>query len=49
MTLELKICQKNILSFLKTLTYPFTGIIEAERELIKFIDNLAIVKNVEMT
>lgn len=29
-------------------SYPFPGIIEAERELIKFIDNLAVIKNIEM-
>lgn len=29
--------------------YPFPGIIEVERELIEFIDNLAVVKNIEMS
>lgn len=32
-----------------TKSYPFPGIIEAERELIEFIDNLAVVKNIEMS
>lgn len=32
-----------------TKNYPFPSIIEVERELIEFIDNLVVVKNIEMS
>lgn len=47
---DIKAAKRELEQFEKVAkTYPFPGIIESERELIKFIDNLAIVKNVEMT